>query len=65
MAREVLLGALLVAVAWQLGQIIQAIRCLTVELTTARWERNQRERLKAERDEQNSLALRRELTDRA
>ncbi len=65
MEQEVLLVAILLGIAWQLNQAVRAIRSLTVELTTARWERNQREKLKAEREEKNALALRGKFADGA
>ena len=60
---EVLVAAILVVLGVGLHYINKAVRDLTTELTTARWEYNQRERLKAERYDKDALTLLGKLSD--
>jgi len=62
---EALVAAILVVLGVGMHQIYKAVRSLTIELTTARWEYNQRERLKAERYDQDALTLLGKLSDRS
>ncbi len=54
---EALVGAILVVLGLGLHYLNRAVKDLTIELTTARWEYNQRERLKAERYDKDALTL--------
>jgi hypothetical protein len=54
---EALVAAILVVLGGGMGAIYRAVMALTTELTTARWEYNQREKLKAERYDKDALAL--------
>jgi hypothetical protein len=54
---EALVAAILVVLGVGMGAIYRAVMALTTELTTARWEYNQREKLKAERYDKDALAL--------
>ena len=62
---ELALVAVLFYIAHKLGCVAHELRDIGLEMTTARWERGQREQLRdTERDFQSPLSLGRELADR-